>query len=188
MILAQAYFAFIIAVNIEGQSRPKEAIMPKDARRGRPPKTAGEAKRAQFNTRLRPSLKEALEAAARANGRSASEEIEVRLEQSVALQTLIGSQEGLLPAIAFSLAGQRAAEVSGHPVAEWRSDQYCFEEGMLALLEVLCRQLPVSGWPARRHFLQRAIGRLAAPYKKTLTGKDLTIKPSTVDLYTAAES
>jgi hypothetical protein len=56
--------------------------MSKEMRRGRPPKTLGEPKRAQFNTRLRPSLKKALDADAQANGRSLSEEIEFRLERS----------------------------------------------------------------------------------------------------------
>jgi len=51
-------------------------------RRGRPPLTAGEAKRASFNTRLRAGLKNRLETAAQAAGRSLSEEIEFRLERS----------------------------------------------------------------------------------------------------------
>jgi len=51
-------------------------------RRGRPPKD-GEGKRASFNTRIRAALKQDLEAAAAAHGRSLSEEIEARLEQSM---------------------------------------------------------------------------------------------------------
>jgi hypothetical protein len=51
-------------------------------RRGRPPLSPGAPKRAAFNTRLREALKKQLEIAAAAAGRSLSEEIECRLEQS----------------------------------------------------------------------------------------------------------
>jgi hypothetical protein len=51
-------------------------------RGGRPPMTPGQAKRGTFATRLRPQLKARLEKAALENGRSLSEEIEVRLEES----------------------------------------------------------------------------------------------------------
>jgi hypothetical protein len=50
-------------------------------RRGRPPKE-GEGKRASFNTRLRASLKQDIEADAKAAGRSLSEQIETVLERS----------------------------------------------------------------------------------------------------------
>jgi hypothetical protein len=164
--------------------------MPKDTRRGRPPRTPGEAKTAQFNTRARPSLKAKLDAAAQANQRSVSEEVEVRLEQSFSLETLLGRREALFPAVAFALAGQHAAEISGHPVAEWQRDQHCYEEAMLALVEVLWRQHPDpddTPWPARRHWLQRVVGRLAAPFRKMLDKKDLTITPSAVDLLPPVE-
>ena len=48
---------------------------------GRPPK-AGVGKRGQFNTRLSNDLKQKLEAEAKDSGRSLSEEIETRLENS----------------------------------------------------------------------------------------------------------
>ena len=51
-------------------------------RGGRPPMAPGQAKRGTFATRLRPQLKARLEKAALENGRSLSEEIEVRLEES----------------------------------------------------------------------------------------------------------
>jgi len=159
--------------------------MSKDTRRGRPPRTPGEAKTAQFNTRARPSLKAKLDAAAHANQRSVSEEVEVRLQESFSLETLLGSREALFPAVAFVLSGQHAAEISGHPVAEWRSDRHCYEEAMLALVEVLWRQHPDPGdipWRARRYWLQRVVGRLAAPFRKMLDEKDLTITPSAADL------
>jgi hypothetical protein len=167
--------------------------MPKETRRGRPPKTAGEAKRAQFGTRLRPSLKAALDAAAGENGRSLSEEIEARLEQSFALEELLGSQEALFPAVAFALAGKTAAAVStvaGEPVPNWLNDQHCYEEAGLGLVETFWLQHPPPGnmsWPARRYWLQRLLGRLAKPFRGTLSQDDLTIKPSAVDLFAPVE-
>jgi hypothetical protein len=55
----------------------------------------GKAKRASFNTRLRPSLKLALESAAKQGGRSLSEEIEFRLERSLEDQLQMGAAIGL---------------------------------------------------------------------------------------------
>jgi len=53
------------------------------ARLGRPALKPGSPKRSSFNTRLRADTKEALEAEAKISGRSLSEEIEFRLEQSL---------------------------------------------------------------------------------------------------------
>lgn len=50
--------------------------------RGRPPLKPGRGKRSSFNTRIRPQLKEHLERDAKSAGRSLSEEIESRLEES----------------------------------------------------------------------------------------------------------
>ncbi len=57
--------------------------MAKQTRRtGRPPSTPGQPKRSAFNTRLRAIIKKRLEFEAERAGRSLSEEIEIRLEQS----------------------------------------------------------------------------------------------------------
>ncbi len=57
--------------------------MAKQTRRtGRPPSTPGQPKRSAFNTRLRAKIKKRLEFEAERAGRSLSEEIEIRLEQS----------------------------------------------------------------------------------------------------------
>jgi hypothetical protein len=58
----------------------KEAI---PRRRGRPPSHPNEVKRCEFQFRVRRSIYEAIRAAAVANGRSFSEEIEFRLEVSL---------------------------------------------------------------------------------------------------------
>ncbi len=55
----------------------------KTSTKGRPPLRAGEAKRSSYNTRIRSDLKARLERDASNVGRSLSEEIEFRLENSV---------------------------------------------------------------------------------------------------------
>ena len=78
----------IFAIDIVGRILQKEREMSEQGSgrsgrpRGRPPLTAGEPKRGSFNSRLRIALKIQLQGAARAAGRSLSEEIEHRLEQS----------------------------------------------------------------------------------------------------------
>ena len=79
--------------------------------RGRPPLAPGKAKRASFNTRLRPSLKVVLEAAATQQGRSLSEEIEFRLERSLDDQRLL--VEALELGFGRQVAGLMLARVSG---------------------------------------------------------------------------
>src|SRR4051812_7138361 len=58
-------------------------------RRGRPPKYAGEGKRQNFSFRIRSSVRNQLIGAVAESGRSLSEEIEYRLEQSFELPKLM---------------------------------------------------------------------------------------------------
>ncbi len=60
----------------------KTTVKSPGARRGRPALKPGSPKRSSFNTRLRGETKQRLEDEARIAGRSLSEEIEFRLEQS----------------------------------------------------------------------------------------------------------
>lgn len=60
---------------------------------GRPALKPGSPKRSSFNTRLRAETKESLEAEAAKSGRSLSEEIEFRLEQSLRDEAALGSAE-----------------------------------------------------------------------------------------------
>jgi Arc-like DNA binding domain len=164
----------------------------KDTRRGRPSLTPGEAKRSQFNTRLRASLKLALDDAARSSGRSLSEEIEARLEQSLTLESIFGGREvfdlALLLAATFALAGQRAAETDNHPdwrAAQWRNDPWCYETAIFAVADVLWQQHPAPGmyWGSCRVWLSRLFARLAARCGKAKAPrKELTIKAAPSDL------
>ena len=103
--------------------------------RGRPPLDPGVAKRASFNTRLRPALKLALETAAKQEGRSLSEEIEFRLERSLdderhladALELGFGRQvAGLMLAIGYVIKEAVPARRPGE--LGWLSSPEAFRE------------------------------------------------------------
>lgn len=164
--------------------------MPKDARRGRPPKTPGEAKRSQFNTRVRPSLKAALDVAAKTNRRSVSEEVEARLEQSLLLETILGGRDALFMAATFTLAGQRAAEHEGHPEwdpVEWREDPVCYQTAILAVVKELWRRHPRQSeiaW-SWREWISRLSGHLAGRYAPDSTIEERTVPASVPDFETA---
>jgi len=76
---------------MEQQSQPKRG-------RGRPPKQT-EIKRTFFQTRMRESQRRRLEAAAAENGRSLSEEIELRLELSLRDNDIVDQLTQLLTQI-----------------------------------------------------------------------------------------
>jgi hypothetical protein len=108
---------------------------------GRPPKR-GEPKRAPFQTRIRESLRARLEEMAAAHGRSLSEEIEQRLEDSfIGLEARFGGKAALNVAVmlfaCFEFVGQQEAALKGHPewtVAEWIADKECFEAALAQLI------------------------------------------------------
>src|SRR5690348_10663313 len=102
---------------------------------GRPRKHKEEAKRAFFQTRIRETLKQRLEEAAKREGRSLSEEIELRLEDSFGrVDSAFGGPLGLHTAIMlyanYRYAGDVEARRLGHPnwtIAEWILNQDCCE-------------------------------------------------------------
>jgi predicted HicB family RNase H-like nuclease len=104
-ILASDFCHGYCGRNFGSQHKTEARVMVEGKRRGRPPSEPGEAKRASFNTRLRPSLKLALEAAAKQEGRSLSEEIEFRLERS------LDAQHQLIDALGLAFGRQVAALV-----------------------------------------------------------------------------
>ena len=110
---------------------------------------ATEAKRSQFGARIRFTLRDKLEAAARENGRSVSEEAEARLETSFILERALTGPDALRMAAAFAIAGQHAAQYEGHPewirTGEWRTDPACYETAILAVTKMLWREHPNRG-------------------------------------------
>jgi hypothetical protein len=192
MVLVQADFVYNLA-GILGIIETVAGGMARDTRRGRPPKTPGEAKRAQFNTRLRPSLKAALDAAARANGRSVSEEVEARLEQSLTLETVLGGRDALMMAATFALAGRHAARHEGHPEwgpAQWREDPVCYETAILAVAKVLWDQHPDQAgikW-SWREWISRLFGHLAGRYAPDSAIEERTVVASLPDFESSRQA
>lgn len=116
--------------------------------RGRPPLEPGQAKRGAFNTRLRDAVKERLENKARAAGRSLSEEIEHRLERSLAVEDdardaldmaygrrlagllmLVGRVMGQVGTVRRLLSTEHADRA---PRTGWLSDPWAFDEAVIA--------------------------------------------------------
>jgi Arc-like DNA binding domain len=95
----------------------------KTQRLGRPPLHDGASKRAQFNTRLRQEVKKRLEQAAASAGRSLSEEIEHRLEQSLRDEEVAGG--GRLHSL-FRLLGGTAGLIEEHRGAAFLDDYETF--------------------------------------------------------------
>ena len=136
--------------------------------RGRPPLDPGIAKRASFNTRLRPALKLALETAAKQEGRSLSEEIEFRLERSLdderhladALELGFGRQvAGLMLAIGYvikeTVPARRPGEIG------WLSNPEAFHavvEAINLLLLVIDPDAHPEGWAILRRAVHHGDG------------------------------
>jgi hypothetical protein len=171
--------------------------MPEHVRRGRPPKTSGTAKRPQFNARIRPALREALEAAAKENRRSVSEEAEARLEQSLTLERLLGDKASadfaLLLGATFILAGRQAVAFDGRPdstTTEWLKDGWIYEAAAFSVTDVLWQRHPAPGqyWGTFREWVKRIFARGAIRCGKTIAaGDELKIELSRGDLMREGE-
>jgi hypothetical protein len=139
--------------------------------RGRPRLEPGIAKRASFNTRLRPALKLALETAAKQEGRSLSEEIEFRLERSLdderhladALELGFGRQvAGLMLAIGYVIKNTAPARRPGE--IGWLSNPEAFRtvvEAINLLLQVIGPDAHPEGWAALRRAVHSGEGDTA---------------------------
>ena len=104
------------------QNGPRRFDMAKQTRRtGRPPSTPGQPKRSAFNTRLRAETKQRLEDEARIAGRSLSEEIEFRLEQSFRDEAAYGGRN---TNDVLKVMGAVAAQIqtrTGKTAADWKT-------------------------------------------------------------------
>jgi hypothetical protein len=115
------------------------------------PRKEGETKRAFFQTRLRESVKKRLEERAATEGRSLSEEIEVRLDRSFERQDILpqvlelayGRKLAALLQIlgrAMSGVGQRAMFEQTHSLPspdDWFSDPFAFDQVIWAVETIL---------------------------------------------------
>lgn len=155
-----------------------------DPKRGRPIKAPGVAKRAQFNARLRPAIREKLEAAARENQRSVSEEAETRLEQSFVFETALQGPYPLMMAVAFEIAGQHAAMFEKRPewipTKEWQKDAACFEAALFETVKAMWREHPEPGNHAALWWCGRLRSYLGGLFMPGVTRETLNDSPVSV--------
>jgi len=149
-----------------------------ERRRGRPLKPDTVAKRTQFAARIRVALREKLQAAATANGRTVSEEAEFRLEESFLREGMLVVPEALRLTATFVISGQHAGGYEGIAAGEWPADGRCYETAALAVLRMLWAHHPKREgvkWAWREWFI-RAFDYVAGFYAPDdATRNDLTI-------------
>lgn len=106
---------------------------------GRPPER-GESKRAPISMRTTPAIRAALEAAAERGGRSLAQEIEQRLERSVAADENAGSAAtaAFLASITADIGAIEAATGQG-----WTTDLRTFGAVRYAIAEAIADLMPV---------------------------------------------
>lgn len=119
-------------------------------KRGRPRLPPGEGKKTPLNMRTTQAIRERLEEAARASGRSLAHEVEYRVEQSfrsedtqqVALNAVLsafGGQEGFDLARRVAVAKGAAESIVGAPIAKNRE---AFQVAVFLILHVLSEAGP----------------------------------------------
>lgn len=142
-------------------------------RRGRPtkPPAAGDA-RASLGLRVTAKLKRDLDEAARASGRSQSQEAELRLERSFLEEQALGGGEMLavarMMAANFAFAGRQAATAKGHKdwtAKEWLADHNCYRSAFLAVATNLLGSAPDQSREAVSEMLQTLIRRADSLWK-----------------------
>lgn len=145
--------------------------------RGRPPKPAQQRKRNNVTIRMRDALKSSIEHAASAHQRSLSEEIEARLERSLAEEDLFGSPEihrwAMLLAAEFLGTGEYAFRRDGGDASAgnvaWMKDWHCFLEATLSVMLALAVDLerhPRANLDHVNEFhdaLERVVNRIYSP-------------------------
>jgi len=157
-------------------------------RRGRPTRAPEPGERVALGAHVSAEVKRRLDAAAEANGRSQSKELEIRLLRTFAEEDQFGGPE-LREVVhqmagAFARGGRAGARARGHPKwppAIWMQDPYCFKVAMqevgLALMvshpkSDLAEEVPAdqralwekimnvfSGMTARQDFAQHLEGK-----------------------------
>lgn len=140
-----------------------------EARQGRPLKESGPGKRASLTLKVTPEMKQRIDEAARQSGRTQSQEGEARLEQAFSEIDGFGGpdiyQIARLAASAFLFGGQYSAKTKGNPdapVSEWITDEHCYQQAVLALIDAIA-----SVAPSEIHELVRLAIRERAKSSKT---------------------
>jgi hypothetical protein len=116
---------------------------------GRPTKEPAPGARVMLGLRVTADTKNKLDQAAKAAGRSQSQEAELRLEQSFTDESAMGGPEITnmvqLMKAAFMRGGQRGAHARKHPKwtpDQWLNDPFAYEVAVLSVIEVLFGAYP----------------------------------------------
>ena len=107
---------------------------PSKPKMGRPPLPSGKRRGASMGFRPTPGIREKLVEAARANGRSMSQEVEARLEQSFLGDAFLG---GLGNATAAKLIGPILEDVETRTGKSWREDKNTYYGAVVAVLAIM---------------------------------------------------
>jgi hypothetical protein len=138
-------------------------------RRGRPPLRPGTTKRSAFNTRLTDELKEKLEAAAHWRGRSLSEEIELRLGESIADDGRFG---GASTRLFGSFLVAVIADEERKTGKSWLTDRVTYRRALAAVSAIIGRMGPEPEKEAWKLMDRRAYGVACARSLLKFAGYD----------------
>lgn len=105
---------------------------------GRPPER-GEPKRAAIALRTTPAIKDRLQAAAEAKGRSITQEVEARIEESFALEDLLGGPRIKAQLIEIAAQIYRAEKTTGKL---WDEDLETYHLARMLIVDVIRRIRP----------------------------------------------
>jgi hypothetical protein len=129
-----------------------EMESPKRKRRaGRPSRELVPGERVPMSFRVRPELKDMMDKASEASGRSVAQEIELRLEQSFDAESRFRGPQAYTITIvmlsAFLRGGDTAAHLAGHPeweLAQWINDRHCYEQAIQGVVTALWATHPAA--------------------------------------------
>lgn len=136
-------------------------------RTGRPTKAAEPGKRVSLGLKVTADIKHRLDEATKVSGRTQSQEAELRIEQSFALEEQWGGRDirnlAQLAAATFEHAGATAAAANGHPdwsPAEWTRDPECYTAAVRAIVEALYGRVPTEDPYLRSQFLEGLVMKI----------------------------
>lgn len=102
----------------------------------------GDAKRHPLNMRTTKAVRDKLEAAAGANGRSLAQEVEARLERSFQEEAGFGGPEMRRLVFLMAAAFATAARARSGGKDTWLDDPICYRAGMFGVFDALLVGLP----------------------------------------------
>jgi hypothetical protein len=127
------------------------------------------ADRMPISFRVPPALKDQLDHAAAESGRSLSQEIEIRLVESVRRDDLLGGRENRRIVLAMAAAFSRAVEVASGGQPNGARDPDAYACGVAAVLRTLLMENPTCS----THQVARALSQMQAEIQARKTVDEL---------------